>query len=362
MESDLADNLRVRRPDLQTGQADVSAWHRALRSLPERVSSLYSQPVVRENFPIVAIVAAYILAVYGVHALFGIRGKLVLLYSPDWFVRMVLTFSAIFIGLHLRKRSYERYFGPRYLAGFFVILILAPVYKNAIASFKQTIPLLHDFSCDFALMRLDQALHFGHHPWELLSPVLAYPSLLHAIDYLYLGWFPVLLVFCLWMGWTRRRRLRLHFVISTLLVWGLLGSVLGTLFSSAGPCYYSSIVSAAHNPFAPLMSRLAEIHGSVYLWALHNQAGLWQAYNEGFWIQFGGISAMPSVHLGMATVFALTAFNVRKCLGVIFVGYLCLIQIGSVILGWHYAIDGYTGIILAWLIWKAVGRMVAREI
>ena len=362
MGSNLADNLSVRRADLLAGQEDGSAWHRALRSLPVRILSLYGHPVVQENFPLVAIVAAYIIAAYGVHAFFGIRDKLVLLYCPDWFFRLVLTFSAIFIGLHLRKRSYVRYFTPRYLAGYFVILILMPVYKNAIASFKQTIPLIHDFSWDFALMKLDRALHLGHHPWELLSPTLAYPGLLHAIDYLYLVWFPVLFAFSLWMGWTRRRRLRLHFFVSTLLVWGLLGSVLGTLFSSAGPCYYSSIVGAAENPFAPLMSRLAEIHGSVYLWALHNQAGLWQAYNEGYWMQFGGISAMPSVHLGMATVFALTAFNVHRWLGVIFAGYLCIIQAGAVLLGWHYAVDGYAGIILAWIIWRAAGQLVPREL
>ena len=71
---------------------------------------------------------------------------------------------------------------------------------------------------------------------------------------------------------------------------------------------------------------------------------------------------MPSVHLAMATIFALLAFNVRKWLGWIFVGYAALIQVGSVILGWHYGVDGYAGILLAILIWFTVARVLKRRV
>jgi len=50
----------------------------------------------------------------------------------------------------------------------------------------------------------------------------------------------------------------------------------------------------------------------------------------------------------------------RKWLGWIFAVYLGLIQIGSVILGWHYAVDGYAAIILACLIWYGVRRATRR--
>jgi membrane-associated phospholipid phosphatase len=92
------------------------------------------------------------------------------------------------------------------------------------------------------------------------------------------------------------------------------------------------------------------------LWAISNQIGLWEAKLHGTWLPFGGISAMPSIHLAMATLFALLAFSVRRWLGIVFIGYVLVIQIGSVILGWHYAVDGYAGILLALLIWYAVNR------
>jgi hypothetical protein len=240
-----------------------------------------------------------------------------------------------------------------------------PVFKSAFASYKQTIPLVHAFSWDFSLMRLDYILHFGHHPWRLLEPILSSPMMIRAIDSIYTTWFYVLFLSCLWIAWTPRRHLRLCYLISALMVWILIGSVLATILSSAGPCFYGHIVSASNNPFAPLMLRLSEINelgkGNYYLHALFNQAGLWEAKITDTWGAFGGISAMPSIHLAMATLYAWLAFEVRKWLGWVFVGYVAMIQIGSVILGWHYAVDGYASIILASLIWLGIKRLVYRS-
>jgi membrane-associated phospholipid phosphatase len=111
------------------------------------------------------------------------------------------------------------------------------------------------------------------------------------------------------------------------------------------------------------MLRLSEISESGkgnYLDAIFNQAGLWEGKITATWGAFAGISAMPSIHLAMATLFAFLAFEVRKWLGWLFVGYAAIILIGSVILGWHYAVDGYAGIILASLIWHGVKRLVYR--
>ena len=64
---------------------------------------------------------------------------------------------------------------------------------------------------------------------------------------------------------------------------------------------------------------------------------------------------MPSVHVAMATILALLAWRISKLLGVLMSAYLIVIQIGSVHLAWHYAIDGYVSIILTIIIWKLVG-------
>jgi hypothetical protein len=320
--------------------------------------SIRKSPTIIDNVPLAIIVAAYILAVYGVHALFGIDDRVVLKVCYDWLTSLTIVFCSLFILLHIGNKSYKKYFSARHLIGLVSVYLLGPLFVSAFASFKQTIPLIHHFSWDVPLMRFDYFLHFGHHPWSLLKPILDFPWAIRFIDSMYMLWFIFLVIFCLWMAWTKRRHLRLCFIISTLLVWSLVGSFLGTVFSSAGPCYYSQVVLTDNDPFAPLMSKLAAINQEAPLWAIKNQVGLWEAKLHGTWLPFGGISAMPSVHLAMATLFTLLAFEVHKWLGVFFSGYTLIMQIGSVILGWHYAVDGYAGVVLACMIWYVVRRTI----
>ena len=71
----------------------------------------------------------------------------------------------------------------------------------------------------------------------------------------------------------------------------------------------------------------------------------------------GGISAMPSVHNGLAALFAFAAFRINRKAGWAMAAYAALIWIGSIHLGWHYAIDGIVSIALAWGIWRGAGRI-----
>ena len=50
-----------------------------------------------------------------------------------------------------------------------------------------------------------------------------------------------------------------------------------------------------------------------------------------------------------------------RTLGIAFTTFAGFIVIGSVHLGWHYAIDDYAAIIGTWLIWWAVGRLLNRQ-
>jgi membrane-associated phospholipid phosphatase len=62
----------------------------------------------------------------------------------------------------------------------------------------------------------------------------------------------------------------------------------------------------------------------------------------------------------MAALFACLAFEVRRWFGWVCVAYAAILQIGSIILGWHYAVDGYAGLILACAIWLTVKRYVPK--
>jgi hypothetical protein len=355
--NDAKEACKIGRVPLSEGIQERSNYLK-VKSVALRIFSMRKSSIWTDNFPLIALTVVYICAIFTTHSLFGIQGKIALKLYYDWFTKAVIVFLAFFFLYHIYRKSYKNYLTLRSWTGFLVVFICIPLFSSAFASYKQTIPLINNFKWDRMLMRWDYVLHFGHNPWRLLEPILSHPILLRIVDLIYILWFAVFFLFCFWMAWTPKRQLRLCFFISTILVWGLLGSVFGTIFSSAGPCYYSQVVSETANPFASLMYRLSEMHQQSSLWALSNQYGLWEAKTCGTWLPFGGISAMPSIHLAMATLFALVAFDVHKKFGMFFIAYVALIQIGSVVLGWHYALDGYVAIILSSLIWFLVRRIL----
>ena len=316
--------------------------------------------ILGDNVPIAVVVILNIIAVYSVHAIFGIKDRITIVFYFKTFAQLAIALSGLFLIPLVLKKSHRSFFTLRHLCGFLTIFLLTPVFISTFSSFKQTLPQINEFCFDAAFMRLDYFIHFGYHPWQLLSLLLEYPWIIRIIDALYMLWFVMMAVFGIWMAWTRRRRLRIRYFISVLAVWILLGQGAAVIFSSVGPCYFSKVVETNEDPFQPLMSKLSEIHRHSPLCAVDNQEGVWYALEKGIWLPFGGVSAMPSIHLAFAAILALLTLEIRKWLGVIFVVYLCLIQTGSVILGWHYAIDGYASIILTGFIWYGVRRAVHR--
>jgi hypothetical protein len=74
-----------------------------------------------------------------------------------------------------------------------------------------------------------------------------------------------------------------------------------------------------------------------------------------------GISAMPSIHVSAAVLFALLGWRVDRRLGIGFTIFAIVIMIGSVHLAWHYAIDGYLSAALTLVIWWVCGWWVGRD-
>jgi hypothetical protein len=145
-------------------------------------------------------------------------------------------------------------------------------------------------------------------------------------------------------------------LLAFLLMWIVAGTALAALGASAGPCYYGEVV-AGLNPYADLLAALDSTSGQV-LWARANQYNIWNAYQTGIWYPVAGISAMPSMHVGMAVLWALVAWGRSRRLGFVLACYALVIQIGSVLLGWHYAVDGYVAALVAVALWKAAGAAV----
>lgn len=256
-----------------------------------------------------------------------------------------------------RKRAtwrtlYQRWFGTRRLVGTLIVLATLPAMLNVMVGYRQALTVIKPFTYDPAFMELDRWLHVGRHPWELLHYILGHPTVTVVIDrgYVY-GWFGLLWVTTIWQTVHGREPIRLQYFLSFATSWILLGTIAAIALSSAGPVYFGR-VTGLDDPYAALMAYLAAVDAESPLWALANQERLWESYRT-----WGGITAMPSMHLTITTVATLAAVRTHGWLAVIVGPLWLLMLLGSVHLGWHYAIDSYAGIVAAGLIWYGCGHV-----
>ena len=272
--------------------------------------------------------------------------------SGEW-VRSAAAWKVAWAEFRGRNLSFERLVTVLLATG--AILILLRTY----ASWKPLITTVVPFHLDVALMRLDQVIHLGHHPWRLLQPVFGHPAVTLPLDLLYALWHPVNCAFVIWLAWSGRRFLRARALLTYALAWILLGTVGATFLSSAGPCYYALVVPG-HDPYGPLLGYLHGLHSSHGVIAVTIQENLWAYYSGGSVLPVNGISAMPSVHVAAAVLFALVGWQVGRAIGIGFTIYALVILTGSVHLGWHYAVDGYLSAAAVLLLWAATGPLLRR--
>lgn len=246
---------------------------------------------------------------------------------------------------------------PRRMANGLPMFLLFVGFGHIFVEFKGAIFELNGFKWDASLAQLDAALHFGRQPWELLQPLIGFPIITFLLNCVYNMWF-----FVMWMSWIyfgfakEASELRTRFFLTYFISWIVGGSAMAILLSSAGPAYYGRVVPGV-DPFAGLMSYLHSANTIFPIWAVELQEVLWQGHLENGML--GEISAMPSMHNGTALLFALAAYKVSPLWGRLMAVNAVLIFIGSVHLGWHYAVDSYVAwalCIAVWLLSAPVAR------
>lgn len=243
--------------------------------------------------------------------------------------------------------------GRTYIELVVPIVAMAP-FMASFTTFKVLLANVTAFTADPALARLDEI--FGIDPWRV-SHALIGPFGTVVLDRLYFSWFLVsqfMLMAVLFVP--RLARQRAQVLLTFVLAWIVLGTITALLIPSVGPCYYARFYHPDH--YADLMARLGTIDQTYRLTALDVQKDLWADHARGVVALGSGISAMPSMHVSIATI---TALLLRR-LGWGWLGWLWLgaIWIGSFHLGWHYASDGIVSVAGTMVLWKLCSVLLAQ--
>lgn len=239
--------------------------------------------------------------------------------------------------------------GPvgRFAAGTALMLVVLMPFQAMFSSVKSALPVNGQFPDDTLEANADSLLHFGHEPWEYLLGVLHNPVVLRVAEVNYdFAWFVVcfgaLYLVAVSPG---SNGIRSRYVLCFLLIWIIVGNVIAGTFLTAGPAFYGFVTGDVRR-FASLTQFLHTTAGSPYS-AADSQSYLWTLHQRGRSGFGSGISAFPSVHVAVVAMNVFFAYERSRRLGLAVTGYMLVILVSSVYLGWHYAIDGYAALALS---------------
>lgn len=239
-------------------------------------------------------------------------------------------------------------------------ILLVGVFMFTFPSFKSHIPVLNPFGWDMALAQFDRTIHFGHAPWELIAKVTGYGLFTVKIDQFYYLWFPVIFTSTAAVALIPGDNVWRHrYLLSFIMAWILIGSIMAVAYSSVGPIFYDRLYGGV-SEFTPLVAHLEAVNSQSALRTLMIRDQLWDAYISSSDGVISGISAMPSMHNAICVLMFLAARHAGTVLKWLAGAYALAIFFGSVHLGWHYASDGYVSAIIVMGIWKFTGWHIKR--
>jgi hypothetical protein len=261
----------------------------------------------------------------------------------------------------LRRLLKARFATRRDMLTFVVPLVMIPLTMGAFGTLKQAIPLVTPFTWDDIFADADRLIFFGRQPWELTHWLFGGPHATVAIDVIYTQWVPFLFVAVMWVALAAPPRLRAHFCLAFAACWLLVGGLGAFVFASAGPCFADLLGTRTAPEFTELMARLRGIDANHHeIGALEWQRMLWTSHVQRHYAFALGISAMPSMHNAVCFLYVLAAWRAGRAMRTIAIAFTVLIFIGSVHLGWHYAVDAFAAWGAVAVIWWAVGRFLDR--
>lgn len=206
---------------------------------------------------------------------------------------------------------------------------------------KLFLPLINPRSYDALFYKIDNFVHFGLNPNRFLIALFPYPWFLQFLDWEYTMYHRTVVAGLCWFLVVSTRSERYRFVGAYSLLW-LVGSWLYVAAPSLGPCYTLSGDYVEVKKFMPQIAEFQDLLIRHYF-SIRQPKGLNMA------IPAFGVAAFPSLHVAGQCFLAFWARRRNRPLFVVFILLAFFTFIASLISGWHYAIDDYAAVAMAYL-------------
>lgn len=243
---------------------------------------------------------------------------------------------------------------PRSLVDLARFLAAMALTSYAYSWLKLALPLLRpDVLFDQGLFRLETVLHFGVNPGRLLQGLFPYPALWKALDGYYGAFIFTVIAGVGWFAATLSIRDRARFAAGFTLLW-ILGSWFYLAVPSLGPCYVLKDDYTDVRASMPSQSATMDL-----LFAHYGRIRSFHRRPEGTDLSpYLGVAAMPSLHVAAQAFLMLFARKRSRALFLLYAALTAVTFFTAVGSGWHYAIDGYAALLLAWVAFAAGSRSV----
>jgi hypothetical protein len=215
---------------------------------------------------------------------------------PLWVLPLVVALMAGVVLAAPGLRAHARTRSSEVLAA----IILSALFVNAFSMVKTHLPAVIPFWADPMFTRIDTALGLtGSFTW--LSDISTLLLLkIYMNGWVFVATFLPAILAAFDADAARRRR----FILLWAAAWVVLGNLLAGAFMSAGPIFLDRLDGGTPEAFPTLFALLAR-PDAAELNAISDF--LWTNYSTGQFSVGSGISAFPSVHVGMAVVFCAAA-------------------------------------------------------
>ena len=229
---------------------------------------------------------------------------------------------------------------PRWIVLSVRIWIAILIFNYTYFWLKVCVPMVNPTLWDETFSRLDAALHFGYSPSIVLIESVR-GNLLGWLDRWYGLWLPTVSLSIAFFCAHPKPMVRRQFVLSCVLIW-IVGAWIYVALPALGPVYVFTELWRDILPGMP-----ANHNAQQLLW--ENYQIIQRGIEDGQLYRFNptrGVAAMPSLHVGVHWMLMLWMHRYARPLFIPAAIATFLTFLGSIITGWHYAIDGYVGIAL----------------